>query len=116
LTEVSAEAIESVNQLADTWRAFVTDHGSGEVCDLPGMAIRWADSKFSFWNCITFTDQGADRTLLNERLAQAAAYMHQKSQPGFIWLFEDLLDPSCRADVRMLQLRLDSSFPSQASV
>jgi hypothetical protein len=67
LTEISVEAIESVNQLADTWRAFVTDHGSGDVRDLPGMAIRWADSKFSFWNCITLTDQGADRTLGNQK-------------------------------------------------
>jgi hypothetical protein len=101
-----------VNQLADTWRAFATDHGSGNVRDLPGMAIRWADSKFSFWNCITLTDQGADRTLLDERLAQAAAYMRQKSQPGFIWLFEDLLKPSCRADVpaAAAQAGLEFSF------
>jgi GNAT superfamily N-acetyltransferase len=112
LTEISAEAIESVNQLADTWRSFVTDHGSGDVRDLPGMAIRWADSRFSFWNCITLTDHGAGRTLLDERLAQAAAYMRQKSQPGFIWLFEDLLEPSCRADVpaAAAQAGLEFSF------
>jgi GNAT superfamily N-acetyltransferase len=97
LTDISPDAIESVRQLADTWRAIVTDHGSGDVRDLPGMAIRWADSKFPFWNCITFTDQGADARLLDERLAQAVAYMRQRREPGLIWLFEDLLDPSCRA-------------------
>jgi hypothetical protein len=59
LTDISPEVIETVEQLTDTWRAFVTDHGPGDVRDLPGMAIRWADSKFPFWNCITFTDQGA---------------------------------------------------------
>jgi GNAT superfamily N-acetyltransferase len=97
VTDISPEVIETVEQLTDTWRAFVTDHGPGDVRDLPGMAIRWADSKFPFWNCITFTDQGADDRLLDERLAQAVAYMRQKSQPGLVWLFEDLLDPSCRA-------------------
>jgi len=112
LTEIPAEAIESVKQLADTWQAFVTDHGPGDVRDLPGISIRWADSKFSFWNCITFTEQGADCKLLDERLGQAAAYMRQKSQPGFIWLFEDLLDPSCRADVSVAadQAGLQLSF------
>ena len=97
LTDISPDALESVRQLADTWRAIVIDHGPGDVRDLPGMAIRWADSKFPFWNCITFTDQGADGRLLDERLAQAATYMRQRSQPGLVWLFEDLLDPSCRA-------------------
>jgi GNAT superfamily N-acetyltransferase len=112
LTEISAEAIESVNQLADTWQAFVTNHGPGDVSDLSGIAIRWADSKFPFWNCITLTDQGADRTLLDERLAQAAAYMRQKSQSGFIWLFEDLLEPTCRAEVlaAAAQAGLEFSF------
>jgi GNAT superfamily N-acetyltransferase len=97
LPDFSPDAIESVRQLADTWRAIVLDRGSGDVLDLPGMAIRWADSKFPFWNCITFTDQGADARLLDERLAQAVAYMRQRRKPGLIWLFEDLLDPSCRA-------------------
>jgi GNAT superfamily N-acetyltransferase len=97
LTDISPDALESVRQLADTWRAIVIDHGPGDVRDLPGIAIRWADSKFPFWNCITFTDQGADGRLLDERLAQAATYMRQRSQPGLVWLFEELLDPSCRA-------------------
>ena len=112
MTEISAEVVESVNQLADTWQTFVTDHGPGDVRNLPGIAIRWADSKFPFWNCITLTEQGADRKLLDERLAQAAAYMRQKSQPGFIWLFEDLLKSACRADVpaAAAQAGLEFSF------
>jgi GNAT superfamily N-acetyltransferase len=97
LIEVAPEAIESVQQLADTWRAIVIDRGPGDVRDFPGVAIRWADSKFPFWNCITFNDQGANSQLLDERLTQAVTYMRQKSQPGLIWLFEDLLDPSARA-------------------
>jgi GNAT superfamily N-acetyltransferase len=97
LIDIRPEAIESVQQLADTWGAIVIDRGPGDVRDLPGMAIRWADSKFPFWNCITFNDEGANSHLLVERLTRAVTYMRQKSQPGLIWLFEDLLDPSARA-------------------
>ncbi len=97
LNDVPPAALESVRQLEDTWRAFVLDHGPGDVRDLPGIAIRWADSAFPFWNAITFTDRGAGVDLLDERLAHAVAVMRRKSRPGFLWLFEDLLDPQCRA-------------------
>lgn len=94
---ISPEAIESVQQLADTWRTFVLDRGIGDVSERPGMAIRWADSKFPFWNCITFTDLGCGSRLLDERFAKATAYMRRKSRPGLIWLFDDLLDANARA-------------------
>jgi|ERR1700722_6187705 GNAT superfamily N-acetyltransferase len=94
---VSPDAIESVQQLADTWRTFVLDRGTGDVADPPGMAIRWAESKFPFWNCITFTDQGGGSRLLDERFADASAYMRRKSRPGLIWLFDELLDADAQA-------------------
>ncbi len=96
---VEAESLESVQQLADTWRAIISDRVSSDIQDPPGMAIRWADSKFTFWNCITFNDQGADSRLLDARLGQAAAYMRQRSQYGLIWLFEDLLAPMARENL-----------------
>jgi GNAT superfamily N-acetyltransferase len=95
MAQISSDALESVQQLADTWRTIVTDYGGGDVRDLPGMAIRWANSRFPFWNVVTFTDRIADAGLLEERLSEAAAYMRQRRQSGLIWLFEDLLDPSC---------------------
>jgi GNAT superfamily N-acetyltransferase len=97
VTNISSEALDSVRHLADAWRVIVLNRGPADVRDVPGMAIRWADSQDPFWNCITFTEQGVDARLLDERLAQAAATMRQKRQPGFIWLFEDLLEPSARA-------------------
>lgn len=92
MCSVSPEAIESVQQLTATWRTFVLDRGTGEVSDPPGMAIRWADSKFPFWNCITFTDQDCDSRLLDQRFSAAIAYMRARTRPGLIWLFDDLLD------------------------
>jgi len=97
MADVLPHVVESVQQLADTWRRILTDRGSGDVRDLPGMAIRWADSKFPFWNCITFTDRDCGEALLDDRLAEAAAYMRYRERPGLIWLFEDLLSPPARA-------------------
>jgi GNAT superfamily N-acetyltransferase len=97
LTDVSPDVLESVQQFTDTWRAFVLDQGPGDVRDPPGIAIRWADCKYPFFNSVTFTEPGADSRLLDTRLAEAAAYMRGKREPGLIWLFEDMLDPAARA-------------------
>jgi hypothetical protein len=113
MTDISPDALESVRQLADTWQKIVMDYGPSDVRDFPGMTVRWADSKFPFWNVVTLTDRGADGGLLDERLTQAANYMRHKNQPGLVWLFEDLLDPSCRrglpAAVDRAGLRLSMS-------
>lgn len=87
-----AESIESMEQLAAVWRAMVLDRDAGaDVRDLPGIAVRWADCRFAFWNCVTLTDVGSDAELLGQRLSQAADIMRSKRQPGFLWLFEGLL-------------------------
>lgn len=92
----SPGALESAEQLRVAWRAIVLDRG-GEVLDEPGLAMRWADSTFGFWNAVTLTENGADSALLDDRLSRAVAYMRGKSQPGLVWLFEDLLDDGARA-------------------
>ncbi|MFD7510917.1 GNAT family N-acetyltransferase, partial [Streptomyces sp. NPDC059853] len=49
-----SDSVESVAQLALVWRAMVLDRDPGaDVRDLPGLAVRWADSRFAFWNCVT---------------------------------------------------------------
>ncbi|MET8682880.1 GNAT family N-acetyltransferase [Streptomyces sp. NPDC004732] len=91
------ESIESAQQLAVAWRAMVLDRDAdADVRDLPGIAVRWADCSFSFYNCITLTEPGAGADLVAERLTQAADVMRAKKHPGFLWLFEDLLDDEAR--------------------
>jgi GNAT superfamily N-acetyltransferase len=91
---------ESVAQLCTVWRAMVLDRDKeADVRDLPGVAVRWADCRFAFWNAVTLTDVGADAALLEQRLGQAADIMRSKKQPGFLWLFEDLLAEDARASV-----------------
>ncbi|MEU9556500.1 GNAT family N-acetyltransferase [Streptomyces fumanus] len=93
-----ADSIESMEQLATVWRALVLDRDPGaDVRDLPGIAVRWADCRFAFWNCVTLTEVRADAALVARRLAEVADIMRSKRHPGFLWLFEDLLDEGARA-------------------
>jgi GNAT superfamily N-acetyltransferase len=92
------EAVESVNQLAVVWRAMVLDRAAdADVRDLPGIAVRWADSRFAFWNCIALTEAEPGAESLAQQVGQAADIMRSKQQPGFLWLFEDLLDEDAEA-------------------
>ncbi|WP_329172619.1 GNAT family N-acetyltransferase [Streptomyces sp. NBC_01477] len=111
---VSADSIESMEQLSVVWRAMVLDRDpAADVRDLPGIAVRWADCRFAFWNCLTLTEAGADTRLLGQRLGQAAEIMRAKEQPGFLWLFEDLLDDGARAALGAAAERagLEYAFP-----
>ncbi|MCI3222431.1 GNAT family N-acetyltransferase [Streptomyces sp. NP-1717] len=92
------DSIESVEQLAVVWRAMVLDRDpEADVRDLPGLAVRWADCRFAFWNCVALTGVGADAGVVRERLGQAADLMRAKRRPGFLWVFEDLLDEEALA-------------------
>ncbi|MEU5189084.1 GNAT family N-acetyltransferase [Streptomyces klenkii] len=108
------ESIESMEQLAVVWRAMAIDRDAdADVRDLPGIAVRWADCRFAFWNCITLTDIGADAALVEQRLNQAADIMRSKRHPGFLWLFEGLLGDGARAGVRTAAEKagLEYAFP-----
>ncbi|QDQ09264.1 GNAT family N-acetyltransferase [Streptomyces spectabilis] len=95
------ESVESMEQLATVWRAMVLDRDAeADVRDLPGIAVRWAESQFTFWNCLTLTEADTDAALLGQRLGEAADIMRAKERPGFLWLFEDLLDDEARAGLR----------------
>ncbi|MFJ6567703.1 GNAT family N-acetyltransferase [Streptomyces sp. NPDC091292] len=96
-----AESVESMEQLAVVWRAMVLDRdGDADVRDLPGIAVRWADCRFPFWNCVTLTDVDAGPALVEERLGRSVDIMRAKTHPGFLWLFEDLLTDEARAGMR----------------
>jgi len=108
------DSIESMEQLAVVWRAMVLDRDSAaDVRDLPGIAVRWADCRFGFWNCITLTEVGADVGLLEQRLGQAVDIMRSKRHPGFLWLFEDLFDDDARVVLSATAERagLEYAFP-----
>ncbi|WP_026065734.1 GNAT family N-acetyltransferase [Actinoalloteichus spitiensis] len=97
MTETLEDTVESVEQLTTAWRGLVLDASpTADVRDLPGVAVRWADSRFPFWNCLTLTEVGVDPALLDQRLDEATRIMRGKSRPGHLWLFEDMLDEAAR--------------------
>lgn len=109
-----ANATESLEQLVTGWRELVLDRdAAADVRDLPGIAVRWADSRFAFWNCVTLTDVGADPELVRQRLGRAAEIMRAKKRPGFLWVFEDLLTDEARAALGTAaeQAGLEHAFP-----
>ncbi|MFH8990186.1 GNAT family N-acetyltransferase [Streptomyces sp. NPDC017940] len=109
-------SIESAQQLAVAWRALVLDRDAdADVRDLPGIAVRWADCRFAFYNCVTLTDTGAGADLVAQRLRETADIMRGKKHPGFLWLFEDLLDAEARAALATAAERagLQYAFPGR---
>jgi hypothetical protein len=42
------------------WRVFVNARGDADVTDRDGLAIRWADNAFPFWNMIFLREQIVD--------------------------------------------------------
>jgi GNAT superfamily N-acetyltransferase len=95
---VLTDSVESMEQLAVAWRAMVLDRdGEADVRDLPGIAVRWADCRFAFWNCVTLTEAGVDGALLERRLREAGDIMRSKKQSGFLWVFEELIGDGARA-------------------
>ncbi|GGK91540.1 hypothetical protein Sme01_53910 [Sphaerisporangium melleum] len=100
-----------MEQLALVWRAMVLDRTSNaDVRDLPGIAVRWADSRFAFWNAVTLTEAGVDAQLLERRLGQVVDIMRSKTRPGFLWLFEDLLGSEARATLATAAERAGLEF------
>ncbi|MCZ0983124.1 GNAT family N-acetyltransferase [Streptomyces diastatochromogenes] len=111
---VLGDSVESMEQLALVWRTMVLDRdGAADVRDLPGIAVRWADCRFAFWNCVTLTEVGADAALVERRLREAADVMRSKKQPGFLWVFEDLIEDDARAglDAAAERAGLVHAFP-----
>ncbi|WP_030690984.1 GNAT family N-acetyltransferase [Streptomyces globisporus] len=111
---VLGDSVESMEQLAVVWRAMVLDRDEdADVRDLPGIAVRWADCGFAFWNCVTLTEVGVGAGLLEQRLHEAAEVMRAKRRPGFLWVFEDLIEADARAglDAAAERAGLVHAFP-----
>ncbi|WP_420137793.1 GNAT family N-acetyltransferase [Sphingomonas sp.] len=92
----SSEPAESVHALADVWRRVVADRRTGEISDQPGLAVRWAESDFIFWNCLTSIDRVTERDQLEDLFSRSAAYLRAQSKPGLLWSFTGMVAPEHR--------------------
>jgi hypothetical protein len=91
------EVIESVEQFASMWRVFVNDRGDADVTDRGGLAIRWADNAFPFWNMIFLREQIDDPRALADSLNDAARYMRARRHVGLVCVCEEYLGTSALA-------------------
>lgn len=93
----SAEVSESLHQFTSMWKVFVEERENADTVDRPGLAVRWADDPFPFWNMIFLTERDLGAQHLAERLEQAASYMRASSHAGFVSVWQDRLDDTARA-------------------
>jgi ribosomal protein S18 acetylase RimI-like enzyme len=91
-------AVESAQQLLGMWKALIEDRGAAATSEA-GVAHRWADTAFGFYNTLSFADAGVDGTELRARLDHAVTVMRASERTGFLWVFEELLTDAARADL-----------------
>ncbi|TDC37178.1 GNAT family N-acetyltransferase [Micromonospora sp. 15K316] len=94
----TADSVESRDQLIAVWTRLVQDRG-GQTDTDNGVSRMWADSIFGFWNAVTLTGVDISVDDLSDQLSRAALFMRDKSQAGYLWLFEDLLSPQARHEL-----------------
>lgn len=104
--DVPADVLQSVSQLTTVWEMCVKDRETGEVRDDHNLMILWADSPFPFWNALTNVELSVDAEHLENTLRKSADYMHCHHQPGFLWFFDDLVEPSTRLHLPMIAERV----------
>lgn len=100
---INSEVFESVSQLTAMWGKLNRDVG-GSVADEDGLAIRWADAKFAFYNALVVTGPVDNEDQLKRLLSRSAEFMDSREQPGCVWIFEDLVSPDVRGKINDLAL------------
>lgn len=93
------EARESMEQYLSVWKKLVGELPDPDLEDRPGLSISWADNAFPFWNAVFLNEQLADADVLASRLQDAASYMRQKRHSGLLYIFEDSLSASTKANL-----------------
>ena len=104
------EAIESVEQFASMWRVFVNDRGDADVTDRDGLAIRWADNAFPFWNMIFLREQIGNPRALADCLNNAAGYMRVRRHAGLVCVCNEYLGASALASLPDAMARAGLEF------
>jgi hypothetical protein len=89
---------------------FVGDRGRADIEDWPGLAIRWADNAFPFWNAIFLTEPDLDTSILAQRLRDAASYMRVRSFAGLVWVCEEYLTDDAKAHLPELVTQCELVF------
>lgn len=98
----SSELDESITQLADVWEKIALDCGGGDIANKGGIAMRWADSDFPFFNTLTLLETYDSPDELTKTFKACSDYMKARQKPGLLWLFEDLVAPQLRGNIEAM--------------
>lgn len=99
------EIAESVQQFTSSWELIIHDLPGVDLIDSSGLAVRWADSPFTFWNAIFLSEPVADAGQLDFRMSCAVAYMQGKNHGGLIWICEEYLEGAVREKLPIILTR-----------
>lgn len=104
----TAEPNESLHQFVSTWEMLVRPFPAAEITETPGLAFNWANIPFIFYNSVFLTDALSDARVLNDRIAEALAFIRSRPAPGWMVVCEDQL--SGAAKERMAQIAEEEQF------
>lgn len=93
--EIEPEVLESVSQLTRMWEKLMEDVG-GIASDETGLAIRWADAGFGFYNALVATEPIVREDQLGQVLLRSVDFMNHRTQSGSLWIFGELVSPEIR--------------------
>src|SRR5215470_12295969 len=85
-------ARESLNQYLTMWKVFTEDRGNADPTEIPGLAMRWTDSRFGFWNNIFLVEENLNSSQLEARLRTASDYMRKRPVGGLVNIFAEQVD------------------------
>lgn len=81
----------SVEQWCSALKIYAATWADADLVDRPGIRTFWADSAFSLWNGLLLDERMPTQTRLRSRIADAAAYMHEKKATGLLYTCEDFV-------------------------
>ena len=58
---------------------------------MDGLAVRWAENQFPFWNAVFLLEQGTSSGALRHTLQRAREIMRSKQQLGFLVTCKELM-------------------------
>lgn len=110
---IESEVSESIHQFTSSWELIVREMPGVDLIDSSGLAVRWADSPFTFWNAIFLSERVTDAAKLDFRIGCAATYMQGKAHAGMIWICEDYLEGAAREKLPAIlkRERLEPAVP-----
>ena len=88
---VNTAPLESYAECISIWKLLTREFAGVHIAEQDGLAVRWADNPFTFWNAVFLTEAVDSVERLRKKLRAAAALRRTKREAGFLLVAEDQL-------------------------